>query len=129
MSIADKDKAESVSLIKELLQTNFRLYATEGTAAMIGAMGEPVTVITKRLSEGHPNVVDIINDGMVNGVVNTVSEAAAVLRDGFLIRRAAAEKRIPCFTSLDTARAAVENLLMGHGSYAIKRSEEYLDEP
>ena len=129
LSIADKDKAESVSLIKELLQTNFRLYATEGTAAMIGAMGEAVTVITKRLSEGHPNVVDIINDGMVNGVVNTVSEAAAVLRDGFFIRRAAAEKRIPCFTSLDTARAAVESLLMGHGSYAIKRSEEYLDEP
>ena len=128
LSIADKDKAESVSLIKELRQTNFTLYATEGTAAMIEAMGEPVTVITKKLSEGHPNVVDIVDDGLVNGVVNTVSETASVLRDGFFIRRAAAEKGIPCFTSLDTARAAVESLLMGHSSYSIKRTEEYLDQ-
>ena len=137
LSIADKDKAESVTLIRELLQAGFRLYATEGTAAMIGAMGAPVTMITKKLSEGHPNVVDVINDGLVEGVVNTVSEATTVLRDGFFIRRSAVEKRIPCFTSLDTARAAVESLLMGsdtlrqaHGRpYSIKRSDEYLNGP
>ena len=137
LSIADKDKAESTTLIRELLQAGIRLYATEGTAAMISAMNAPVTVITKRLSEGHPNVVDVINEGRVNGVVNTVSQATSVLRDGFYIRRAAAERRIPCFTSLDTARAAVESLLFGSGSpqedqsrpYSIKRSEEYLDGP
>ena len=129
LSIADREKAESMSLIRELLQAEFRLYATEGTAAMIGAMGAPVTMITKKLSEGHPNVVDVINDGLVNGVVNTVSEAASAIRDGFYIRRAAAEKRIPCFTSLDTARAAVESLLIGSGTYSIKRSDEYLKGP
>jgi carbamoyl-phosphate synthase large subunit len=62
-------------------------------------------------------------------VVNTVSETAVAIRDGFEIRRAAAEKRIPCFTSLDTARAAVESLLMGTGSYNIKRTDGYLDGP
>ena len=130
LSIADKDKAESVTLTRELLQAGCVLYATEGTAAMIRAMGAPVTMITKKLGEGHPNVVDIINEGLVDGVVNSVSEATSVLRDGFYIRRAAAEKRIPCFTSLDTARAAVESLLMGAGaSYSIKRSDEYLDGP
>ena len=128
LSIADKDKAESVTLTRELLQAGCVLYATEGTAAMIRAMGAPVTMITKKLGEGHPNVVDIINEGLVDGVVNSVSEATSVLRDGFYIRRAAAEKRIPCFTSLDTARAAVESLLMG-ASYSIKRSDEYLDGP
>ena len=130
LSIADKDKAESVTLTRELLQAGCVLYATEGTAAMIRAMGAPVTMITKKLGEGHPNVVDIINEGLVDVVVNSVSEATSVLRDGFYIRRAAAEKRIPCFTSLDTARAAVESLLMGAGaSYSIKRSDEYLDGP
>ena len=75
LSIADRDKAESAILIRELLQAEFTLYATEGTAAMIQAMGAPVTTITKKLSEGHPNVVDVINQGLVDGVVNTVSEA------------------------------------------------------
>ena len=129
LSIADRDKAESVTLIRELLQAGFTLYATEGTAAMIRAMGEPVTMITKKLSEGHPNVVDVINDGLVNGVINTVSEATSVLRDGFYIRRAAVERRIPCFTSLDTGRVAVESLLMGPGAYSVKRTDEYLDGP
>ena len=132
LSIADKDKAESVTLIRELLQAGCSLYATEGTAAMIQAMGAPVTVITKRLTEGHPNVVDLINDGMVNGVLNTVSEAASTIRDGFYIRRAAVERRIPCFTSLDTARAAAESLLFSRSGTSfthIKRSDEYLNGP
>ena len=127
LSIGDQSKPESVPLIRGLLQAGFRLYATEGTAAMIQAMGAPVTMITKKLSEGHPNVVDTINDGLVDGVVNTVSEAASAIRDGFYIRRAAAEKRIPCFTSLDTAMAAVESLLMGSSAYTIRRSDEYLN--
>ncbi len=137
LSIADKDKAEAITLIRELRQAGFKLYATEGTAAMIQAMDEPVTMITKKLSEGHPNVVDVINGLEVNGVLNTVSQAASTIRDGFYIRRAAAERRIPCFTSLDTARAAVESLLMGFGAlrkgqarpYSIKRSDEYLNGP
>ena len=135
LSIADKDKAESATIIRGLLQVGIRLYATEGTAAMIQAMGLPVTMITKKLREGHPNVVDVINEGLVNGVVNTVTESASVLRDGFYIRRAAVERRIPCFVSLDTARAVVESLLMGsdtiphaQGSpFSILRTDEYLD--
>ena len=126
LSIADRNKAESVALVRELLQAECWLYATEGTAAMIDALGLPVTMITKKLSEGHPNVVDVINDGSVGAVVNTVSEATTVLRDGFDIRRAAVERRIPCFTSLDTARAAVESLLMSEGNYSVRRTDEYL---
>ncbi len=49
------------------------------------------------------------------------------MRDGFHIRRAAAEKRIPCFTSLDTARAAVDALLRGDQSYTVQPLREYLD--
>ena len=127
LSIADRDKAESLALIRELLQADCLLYATEGTAAMIDALGLPVTVITKKLSEGHPNVVDVIEDASVGAVINTVSESTSVLRDGFDIRRAAVERRIPCFTSLDTARAAVESLLMSQGNYNVQPMIEYLD--
>ena len=126
LSIADREKAESASLIREMVQAGIRLYATEGTAAMIKAMGAPVAMIAKKLGEGHPDVLEVINDGQVDGIVNTISEMTSAMRDGFQIRRAAAERRIPCFTSLDTARAAVESLLAGPGAYSVKRNDEYL---
>ena len=127
LSIADQHKAEAVHLVRELEQAGCRLYATEGTAAMIQAMGVPVTMTTKKLSEGHPNVVDIIEDGSVGAVVNTITEASSVLRDGYFIRRAAEERQVPCFTSLDTARAAVESLLMEGSNYSVLSTEEYLN--
>jgi carbamoyl-phosphate synthase large subunit len=127
LSIADQHKAEAVPLVRELHQAACRLYATEGTAAMVAAMGMPVTMTTKKLGEGYPNVIDVIEDGSVGAVINTISGVTSVLRDGFLIRRAAVERRIPCFTSLDTARAAVESLLMGKNSYNVCRMDEYLN--
>jgi carbamoyl-phosphate synthase large subunit len=126
LSIADKDKPEAVSIIRELSSIGYRLYATEGTAAMIQVLGIPVTMISKKLSEGHPNVVDIIRDGTVSGVVNTVTGERTPLRDGFEIRRAAAEKRIPCFTSMDTIRAVVEALVNGDQTFSVQPLRGYL---
>ena len=104
-------KTQMLPVIHQLHDAGYRLYATEGTAGMIAALGLPVEQVTKRLNEGHPNVVDVINDGSVTCVINTPEgRFTGTLRDGFYIRRAATEKRIPCFTSIDTARAAVEAL-------------------
>ena len=127
LSVADQHKAEAVSIIRGLNRAGCPLYATEGTAAMISAMGLPVTMTTKKLSEGHPNVMDVIEDGSVGAVINTLSGVSDVLRDGFYIRRAAVERQIPCFTSLDTARAAVESLLTGNSAYAIGTTRDYLN--
>ena len=127
LSIADREKAESVSLVKGLAQVGYRIYATEGTAAMVRALGIDATTIEKRLGEGHPNVVDIIMDGTVDAVVNTVSGERIPLRDGFEIRQAAAQQHIPCFTSLDTARSAVESLANGADVYSVKPLSEYLN--
>ena len=124
-SIADRDKPEALAIIKKFSSIGYKLYATEGTAAMIEASGLPVTMITKKLSEGHPNVIDIINDSTVNGVVNTITGGRVPLRDGFQIRRAAVEKRIPCFTSLDTARAVVEILVNGSQTYSVQPLPDY----
>ena len=107
LSIADRNKVESLPIIRRLAEAGYKLYATEGTAMMIESEGMFVKQITKKLSEGHPNAVDVIKDGWVDGVINTITGERTPMRDGFAIRRAAAENRIPCFTSLDTARAAV----------------------
>jgi len=124
-SIADRDKPEALPIIRKFSQVGYKLYATEGTAAMLKAVGLEVKMISKKLSEGHPNIVDIIKDGTVYGVVNTISGGRISLRDGFQIRRAAAEKRIPCFTSLDTAQAAVAALVSGSQTYSAQPLPDY----
>jgi carbamoyl-phosphate synthase large subunit len=127
VSIADRDKAEALPIIRKLYAAGYHFYATEGTSGMIEAAGMPVQFITKKLSEGHPNVVDIIRNGTVDGVVNTVTGGRVPLRDGFEIRRAAAEKRIPCFTSLDTAAALADAFANNSHAFSVKPLLEYRD--
>jgi len=126
LSIADRDKAESLPLIKQLHSFRYRLYATEGTAAMIEAVALPVRMVTKKLGEGHPNVVDVIQDNSVNGVINTITGGRVPLQDGQAIRRAAAEKGIPCFTSLDTVRVVIGALADSSQAFNVLPLREYL---
>jgi carbamoyl-phosphate synthase large subunit len=92
---------------------------------MIEQAGLPVTMITKKLGEGHPNVIDIISDQTVSGIINTITGGRIPLRDGFQIRRSATERRIPCFTSLDTAQAALQVLLRGSQIYSAQPLPDY----
>jgi len=127
LSISDQTKADALPLIRKLAEAGYRLHATEGTSKVIEALGIPVVTVTKVLSGDHPNVVDVINDGTVQCVINTPEgRFTGSLRDGFHIRRAAAEKRIPCFTSLDTARAAVE-ALTNRSEYEVATVAEYVN--
>jgi carbamoyl-phosphate synthase large subunit len=125
LSIASRDKAEAAPLIRQLHELGFDLLATEGTAALIReTLGLPVDMVTKKLNEGHPNVLDAIVSGRVGAVVNTVTGDRRPLRDGFAIRRAATERRIPCFTSLDTLRAALDGLA-SKGAQSVRTVGEY----
>jgi len=125
LSIADRDKTFALPMVEKLAQIGYKLYATEGTSAMLCAAGLPVTMISKKISEGHPNVIDIIKDGTVDAVVNTPTGDRVPMRDGFEIRRAAAERRIPCFTSLDTIKVAVDALIAGSQLISVEPLPEY----
>jgi carbamoyl-phosphate synthase large subunit len=125
LSISDRTKPAAIPLIRRLHDAGYRLYATEGTAAEIRALGLSVEQVTKRLDQGHPNVLDVINDGSVHCVINTPEGGPSTLRDGFQIRRAATERRIPCFTSIDTALAATETLLDGGDAFSVLPIHEY----
>jgi carbamoyl-phosphate synthase large subunit len=128
-SIANQNKVEALPIIEGFYSLGYQLYATEGTASMIKKSGMPVKKIGKKLGEGHPNVIDIISDGSVAGVVNTATGGRVQLQDGFHIRRAATEMRIPCFTSLDTARIALKALSSGILNFNVKPLKEYLSGP
>ena len=129
LSVADRDKSQALPVIRKLSQAGYRLYATEGTSDLIKTAGLEVTMISKKISEGHPNVIDIIQGRAVDAVVNTTTAGRVPMRDGFEIRRAAAEQRIPCFTSIDTARVAVEALLSVGQLISVQPLPEYLNRP
>ena len=120
LTIADRDKADAVPMIRQLDEAGYGLFATAGTAGMIRGLGIDAFAIPKAQTSERPNTVDIIADGTVSAVVNTIEGDRESLEDGFEIRRAAVDQRIPCFTSLDTARAAVESLIGGAANYNIK---------
>jgi carbamoyl-phosphate synthase large subunit len=124
LSIAERDKAEAMPLIRRLADLGYDLVATEGTAARIRSdLGVQVDEVTKKLNEGHPNVLDVIVSRRVSAVVNTVTGDRRPLVDGFLIRRTATERRVPCFTSLDTLRAALDG--SGPRSHSVRTVDEY----
>ena len=138
-TIADVDKAEALPIIARLVEMGFTVHATRGTAAALRGAGVSCSEVNK-IGEGSPHVVDLINSGAVDLVINTLSNewtggngarglAGVQLRDGFEIRRAAVERSIPCLTSLDTAAALVEslNLLALDGAFEVATLGAYLE--
>ena len=109
VTIADADKQEALPYLRELADLGYRLYATQGTLAMLSAQGIPATPVYK-LRDRRPHLVDLIHQGQFDLVINTITVGGDQEREGFLIRRAAVEQGILCFTSLDTVQAAIEAL-------------------
>jgi carbamoyl-phosphate synthase large subunit len=124
-SVADRDKTEALELIRDLYELGYEIAATAGTAAMVENAGVQVKVIAHKIGAGSPDTVELIKNGEVKAVVNTISGRRRPLLDGFEIRRAAVENGIPCYTSLDTARAAVAAARDGGTDYNIKPLQWY----
>ena len=89
------------------------LYATGGTFSYLQAHGVECRRVN-RIREGSPSILDMIEDGSFQLVVNTPGRDRSHSRDGFLIRRAAAERSIPVLTAIDTAQAVIQARVMGH---------------
>jgi carbamoyl-phosphate synthase large subunit len=124
MSVADRDKDEAVPIIKQFAAAGYRLFGTAGTAHLIRTLGLPVRQVGK-IAEGDRTIVELIRTGEVGLVVNTVSGGRGVLMDGFDIRRAAVEARIPCLTSLDTAGALAVSIAHGGSDFEVLPVTDY----
>jgi carbamoyl-phosphate synthase large subunit len=103
-TVADKDKDEAIEILTGFYKLGYKIVATGGTARALEAAGLIVTTVNK-LSEGSPNILDLIRNGEAHFVVNTLTKGKTPERDGFRIRREAVENGIVCMTSLDTVRA------------------------
>jgi len=104
LTVTDSDKAAAGGIAAQLYDLGFRVVATRGTAQAIARMGIPVERLNK-LNEGSPHVVDWIERGDVDLVINTPTGTAA-RTDGYEIRRAAVARGIPCITTISGGMAA-----------------------
>ena len=104
ITVTDSDKAGAVAIAQTLHDLGFRILATRGTAEAIERMGIPSERLNK-VGEGSPHVVDWIERGDVDLVVNTPTGSGA-RADGWEIRRAAVARGIPCLTTLSGGLAA-----------------------
>jgi carbamoyl-phosphate synthase large subunit len=106
-TVADKDKQEALKLAKRFSANGYRLMATSGTAAVLEAAGLRVKEVGKIGSEGK-TLLDVIQHGEAQFIINTLTKGKQPQRDGFRIRREAVENGVPCLTSLDTADAILK---------------------
>ena len=102
--MTDRDKPGAVGIAQTLHDLGFRIVATRGTKEAIERMGIPAEEL-KKIGEGSPHVVDWIDRGDVDLVVNTPTGWGA-RTDGWEIRRAAVTHGIPCLTTLSGGLAA-----------------------
>ncbi len=108
ISVCDRDKPDVVPLAREFLALGFELVATRGTAAYLQRHGISAQVI-KKLREGSPHAVDLIRDGTIGFVVNTVDSRKA-RRDAYWIREAAVRYGVPYTKTLQSAWAVITAL-------------------
>ncbi len=109
ISVKNQDKPAMVKIAQMLVQLGFKLLATRGTAAAIAAAGIPVATVNK-VTEGRPHIVDMIKNGDVQLVINTVEEKRSAIADSRSIRTTALASRVTTYTTIAGAQAAVEGI-------------------
>ncbi|WP_313701488.1 carbamoyl-phosphate synthase large subunit [Achromobacter sp.] len=109
ISVKNQDKPRAVEVARGLHALGFKLVATRGTAAEIEAAGIPVQVVNK-VTEGRPHIVDMVKNGEISLVINTVEERRNAIVDSRTIRTQALAARVTFFTTIAGARAAVEGM-------------------
>ena len=108
VSVKDQDKQAMVKPVKRLVELGFKVVATGGTADFLRRHGIEAQRVNKVL-EGRPHIVDLMKDGRVQLVFNTVDGAVA-LTDSFTLRRTALMHKIAYYTTVAGAKASVEGI-------------------
>ena len=109
LSVKNQDKPKAVEVARGLHALGFKIVATRGTATAIKDAGIPVAVVNK-VAEGRPHIVDMLKNGEVSLVINTVEERRNAITDSRAIRTQALAARVTYYTTIAGAWAAVEGM-------------------
>lgn len=105
ISVRQSDKPRVVEIARNLAELGFTLYATRGTATVLIQAGLAVTPVNK-MAEGRPHIVDMIKNGEMDLIINTVEDKRSAIHDSYSIRHAVLQARVTYYTTLAGARAA-----------------------
>ncbi|NDA70701.1 MAG: carbamoyl-phosphate synthase large subunit, partial [Betaproteobacteria bacterium] len=109
ISVRQSDKSRVVGVARGLCDLGFRLTATKGTAAVLREQGIAVEIVNK-VQDGRPHIVDMIKNGDIDLVINTVEEKPNAIADSRSIRTTTLAQRVTVFTTIAGASAAVEGM-------------------
>jgi carbamoyl-phosphate synthase large subunit len=126
ITVRDEDKPKATEIARELHKSGRKLAATKLTADALKKAGVPCEVV-QRISQGSPNILELVLSGKVSLMINTPSNDKIAEKEAALIRRACIETGIPCVTSIDTAGAIMRALdvFADPSKATCKRLEEY----
>ncbi|MEE1313740.1 MAG: carbamoyl-phosphate synthase large subunit [Lachnospiraceae bacterium] len=128
ISVNRKDKAEVVELAQMLAEDGFDIIATSGTHKLISEAGIPAKKV-KKLSEGRPNILDLITNGDIQLIINSPIGKDSVNDDSYL-RKAAIKAKVPYFTTIAAAMATAKGIryIKNNGSGEVKSLQELHNE-
>lgn len=107
-TVADKHKEEACEVARRFQEIGFKIWATEGTAKFFEEHGVRTKIGYKIEENPEINLIDLIQTGKVQYIVNTMTKGKQSERDGFQIRRTSVENGVPCLTSMDTVEAILK---------------------
>ena len=109
LTVKQSDKPTAVQIARDLAAMGFGLVATKGTAQAIRDAGVACDTVNK-VTEGRPHIVDMIKNGEISLVINTVEERRNAIADSRAIRTSSLLARVPTITTIAGAEAAVEGM-------------------
>ncbi len=127
ISVKDKDKGRIIPLAAKLQDLGFKIVATGGTAQFLVDAGVRAHNVNK-VHEGQPHIMDSMINGEICMMLNTTQGPRAVT-DSFDLRRGALHNKIPYYTTISGARAAIEaiSILKSGQSFGIRPLQDYLN--
>ena len=123
-SVNDRDKKEVAEIAQEFHDAGFNIIATGRTCDLITDAGIPAKKV-KKLSEGRPCILDFINNGEIDLIINTPAGKDALSDDSYL-RKSAIKAKIPYMTTMAAAKATADGLLYmkNHPESEVKSIQE-----
>ena len=118
LTVREEDKLDLIPIAQSLVDLNFTIFATPGTADVLRKANIPVTTSYRIAERMHPDSLDLMRKGDVNFIVNVPTISGGAVRDGNMMRRLAVELNIPFVTTMRGAvmevaamKASMENIL------------------
>ncbi|MFA5049865.1 MAG: carbamoyl-phosphate synthase large subunit [Candidatus Micrarchaeia archaeon] len=126
LTVRKEDRKEVLEIARKLHSLGFILYATPGTAFELREIGE-IRIVNKLGNEKESyDIIELIDLGKIDLVINIPSQEEESYIDGFIIRRKSIEFGIPCITNIRTAVEFVEAIeKYSKEEYEIRRFYDY----